>query len=433
MADVECIDLVESDMGSDSDHKIVEPKKRQREAKQVRQNKKTKPDQDQDQDPSFDSDHSVSSDSVVNSSDDDFLPDKETAVVHTSSRRVRHCREKSKVVAQTRQEQDKPKSRRRQDKRNGKEEDDADTLADESSSLRFRIRFALQAKEVMSEAEHDGDSDSEEEMNRNIKSTSTSPEMNRNIKSTSTSNNATLAAKTSYLKSLQTATEKRSYPLCDIPKHQTIATGRTIKPLRAWGGHWPPLREFMQNTIDHLGLMDGKTGRRRSIIDLRVTKGNEVAGVKEPLAKFEFLVGDEDICTITAAQDELIITQRYTFPIASRALDTGVPDTTKGMASSNQAGGFGDGFKTAAVALLANTKEFSSLKWYFNDTANTVDGQSIVWAFEGLTRQSIGTFAKCQVLQVRVVRIVRVRVRVKVWVRVRGDFGFGFGLGETLG
>jgi len=200
---------------------------------------------------------------------------------------------------------------------------------------------------------------------------------------------------TARLKSLQAATQKRSFPLSKIPPHQVISTGRTIKPMKAWKGHWPALREFMQNTIDHLGLMDGKTGRRHSAIDLRVTK-DEHGGT---LGSFHFTCGNENICTIDAFPDELVITQWYTFPIASRALDTGVPDTTKGMASSNQAGGFGDGFKTAAVALLANPKEFESLKWYFD-----AGGEKITWTFEGLTRQSIGTFAKCQVLQVRIDR-----------------------------
>ena len=59
---------------------------------------------------------------------------------------------------------------------------------------------------------------------------------------------------------------------------------------------------------------------------------------------------EQEVCKFIASADELVIEQLYTYPIASRSLDTGVVDTSK-TSDSNQAGGFGDGCKTADVAL----------------------------------------------------------------------------------
>ena len=39
-----------------------------------------------------------------------------------------------------------------------------------------------------------------------------------------------------------------------------------------WKGHWPALREFMQNTADHLHLLDGTTGRLDPALKLVVKK-----------------------------------------------------------------------------------------------------------------------------------------------------------------
>jgi len=207
-----------------------------------------------------------------------------------------------------------------------------------------------------------------------------------------------------YLKNLRASVKKRTFPLSQILKQETIATGRTIKPQKAWKGHWPALREFLQNTIDHLGLMDGKTGRRQACVDLHVHKPTGVSTTAtQELATFVFSCKDQDICKITAWKDELIIEQLYTFPIASRALDTGVPDETKtsssASSSNNQAGGFGDGFKTAAVALIANTKkdESTSLKWTFFAMKEQT---KVEWTFQGKVREKVATFAKCQVLEV---------------------------------
>jgi len=202
----------------------------------------------------------------------------------------------------------------------------------------------------------------------------------------------------SYLKTLQANVRKRTFPLSQIP-NQRVSTGRTIKKLNAWKGHWPPLREFLQNTIDHLNLMDGKTGRRQACVDLHVdrTRNND----NDLLTTFTFTCENQQVCKIKVARDEVTIDQLYTYPIASRALDTGVPDTTKSSSNSNQAGGFGDGFKTATVALIANAKkrDFTKLKWDFYALEEET---KIEWEFEGLTRESVATFAKCEVLQVNI-------------------------------
>jgi len=76
----------------------------------------------------------------------------------------------------------------------------------------------------------------------------------------------------SYIQNLEKNVQKRKYPLSKLSRREVIATGRTIKSLKAWKGHWPPLREFLQNTVDHLSLMDEKTGRRRACLDMEVAE-----------------------------------------------------------------------------------------------------------------------------------------------------------------
>ncbi len=196
--------------------------------------------------------------------------------------------------------------------------------------------------------------------------------------------------------------KKRMFPLSQLSQKEVINTGRSIKPFKAWGGHWPALREFLQNTVDHLHLIDGKTGRRKSCLELAITKSTS----GPPKTCFEFKCKNTIICNIMASQDEIVIEQHYTYPIASRALDTGVPDTTKCSNSStsnhnDQAGGFGDGFKTASVALIANSKknDFRKLEWQF---LAAKESTSVIWNFQGLTKESVATFAKCKVLQVEI-------------------------------
>ncbi len=210
-----------------------------------------------------------------------------------------------------------------------------------------------------------------------------------------------------YIQTLQNGVKKRTFPLSQIPKEEKISTGRTIKPLKAWKGHWAALREFLQNTIDHLHLMNGVSGRRQDCVQMNVTpKNRNSSGVNhgQDLASISFTCDGEDICRINISNDQVVIDQLYTYPIASRALDTGVPDCTK-ASSNSQAGGFGDGFKTAAVALIANSSknskknEFKSLKWTFYAMK---EHTKIEWDFVGSTREKVATFEKCQVLQVNI-------------------------------
>mmetsp|Transcript_24710 Transcript_24710/g.37307 ORF Transcript_24710/g.37307 Transcript_24710/m.37307 type:complete len:956 (+) Transcript_24710:69-2936(+) len=197
-----------------------------------------------------------------------------------------------------------------------------------------------------------------------------------------------------YLRLLRTNVQTRTFSLSDMPQRHVVSTGRTIKRMKAWNGIWPAMRELLQNTIDHLRLMD--RGRRRTCLDMSVSKTND-----DSTTTLSFACGTQDVCQFHVSPDEIIIDQWYTYPIASRALDTGVPDTTK-QQSSQQAGGFGDGFKTAAVALLANnSKDNPQLTWKFyvpNEKTR------IQWKFQGVTREKIATFAKCQVLQVEITK-----------------------------
>ena len=176
----------------------------------------------------------------------------------------------------------------------------------------------------------------------------------------------------SFMKELEKNVKKRRFSLSQIPKHQIISTGRTIKSLKAWKGFWPPLREFLQNTVDQLSLMDGKTGRRRSCLTMKASKSGHTSTIV-------FMCQEQEVCKFIASADELVIEQQYTYPIASRSLDTGVVDTSK-TSDSNQAGGFGDGFKTAAVALISNAKgkDFTSLNWFFYALEEKT---KISWAF----------------------------------------------------
>ena len=193
----------------------------------------------------------------------------------------------------------------------------------------------------------------------------------------------------------------------------TIPTGRTIRTMVGWEGHWPALREFLQNTIDHLQLIDPRTGRRRSCVELQVIPGATVLEESSDddeqhddtvVATFRFVLlqkglkdGDAVICTITAQRDCLIIEQRYTHPLHPRALETGVPDTRKqNTQNSSAAGEFGDGFKAGAVAILAQR---GSLVWHFYHS-----GQEISWYFEGQKQESVGGFDESELLFVRVGR-----------------------------
>jgi hypothetical protein len=80
-----------------------------------------------------------------------------------------------------------------------------------------------------------------------------------------------------------------------------------------------------------------KTGRRRSCLTKKATKSGHTS-------KIACMCHEQEVCKFIASADELVIEQLYTYPIASRSLDTGVVDKSK-TSNCNQAGGFGDGFK----------------------------------------------------------------------------------------
>jgi len=173
----------------------------------------------------------------------------------------------------------------------------------------------------------------------------------------------------------------------------SINTGRTIKPLASWSGLWPPLREFLQNTIDHLELFSA--GDLHPALTLEVRDGAQ-DGAGGSATTIAFVCGAEDVCVLRVRADELVVEQHHTYALHPRALDTGVHDTTKG--GDKTAGGFGDGFKTALVALLALPHgACRALAWDF-----FCGGRHVRWAFAGAQREAVGTFARSTVLEVTI-------------------------------
>jgi len=190
-----------------------------------------------------------------------------------------------------------------------------------------------------------------------------------------------------YLAARRACVKARRFNLRSVSSG-TISTSRTIKPMAAWAGLWPALREFMQNTIDHLALL-GADGRLNSALEMTTTP---VAGGG---VEVRFTCGATEVCAIRAAGDELVIEQAFTFPMHPRALDTGVSDRTKGGEAT--AGGFGDGFKTAAISLLSQPALGAHIEWWFE-----AEGACFHWQFVGAPRAAVGTFRASQVLEVHV-------------------------------
>ena len=199
------------------------------------------------------------------------------------------------------------------------------------------------------------------------------------------------ALQDAYLKERAAGVKARSFDLTSLPCEQTINTGRTIRTMKAWNTdearHWPALRELLQNTMDYMKLF--KNGQLNPAIQIK--RGND---------KIEFFCGQECVCRIsTPSNNELQVEQMYTFPIHPRALDTGVSDTSKGGADT--AGGFGDGFKSAAVALLAEDDK-CNITWTF-DTCSS----GITWEFGSCNRPAVGIIAESRILQVQANRTER--------------------------
>lgn len=169
---------------------------------------------------------------------------------------------------------------------------------------------------------------------------------------------------------------------------QTVDTGRTIRKQRGWDV-WAILREFLQNTVDHLRVIDPATGFRRS----------EIVISKTP-KKLVLSAHGTRLCTILVnSADKLTIEQHYTPALSTRALETGAHDVEKHAHGSVTAGGFGDGFKSAAQALLARRhgERYGTLEWTFEGT-----GTKVTWKFIGEARAQEGTFKQARVMVVHV-------------------------------
>ena len=136
-----------------------------------------------------------------------------------------------------------------------------------------------------------------------------------------------------YLRAREADVRARTFDLRQVVP-TTVQTGRTIKPMSAWCGLWPALREFMQNSVDHLELFKG--GGLNPAVLLRGPTARAGGGTE---LAFCCAAGGGDVLTIVCEDDELTITQRHTYPIHPRALDTGVADSTK--SGGKTAGGSG--------------------------------------------------------------------------------------------
>jgi len=189
-----------------------------------------------------------------------------------------------------------------------------------------------------------------------------------------------------YLRAREAAVKSCVFDLSKMPRGR-FTTARTVKAMSAWGGLWPALREFMQNTIDHLGLA-GADGLLHPALTLEHT------GLAPNDATLVFRCGEVDVCVIRIREDQLVIDQAFTFALHPRALETGVLDSTKGGAAT--AGGFGDGFKTACIALLAQPALSASVEWEFE----APNGQLLNWRFVAAARPAVGSFRASKVLEV---------------------------------
>ena len=195
---------------------------------------------------------------------------------------------------------------------------------------------------------------------------------------------------------------KKKLPIKQVPEHlrhlgkramtdvqntriekATVDTGRTLRALRGWD-LWAILREFIQNMVDHLQLIDPNTGFRR-------------AGLQVELRGTKLLITSRGIrlCTIKVMDaNHLSIEQHYTAPMSRRALETGITDLEKHASGNAMAGGYGDGFKSAAQALLAKHGE---LTWTFEGAP-----QRVKWVFSGEERAQESTFQKARVMVVNI-------------------------------
>ena len=201
------------------------------------------------------------------------------------------------------------------------------------------------------------------------------------------------ASAAAYVKARAADVRKRSFPLSAIATG-VVPCARTVKAIAQWAGLWPAVREFLQNTVDHLELL--VHGRLNPVLTLDRSDDPDTGAAT---LHFRLAHDGKDVCTIhVPSNDELIIEQAWTYPLHPRALDTGVNDTTKSCKGSKSAGGFGDGFKTAMVALIALPgSACEELTWLFRS-----EGRRIGWSFRGAEREAVGAFSKATVMEVAI-------------------------------
>jgi hypothetical protein len=156
-----------------------------------------------------------------------------------------------------------------------------------------------------------------------------------------------------FLRKREEALEDKKFDL--QYEDETVVTGRVVGACKDWEGTWPAIREFCQNTVDHLQLFDHTTGRRNKDVDLEIFHPRNPAGHRGaaddededkadkgaaktsdaqreqiPLVVFTFSCGDVVLCKITVmSEDELVIEQAYTCPLSRLMLYTGVKDKSK--------------------------------------------------------------------------------------------------------
>lgn len=141
-----------------------------------------------------------------------------------------------------------------------------------------------------------------------------------------------------------------------------------IRWVEGWQGHFPIIRELLQNGFDYLELLNAD-GTLRDEIRFEVTE-------KGDLTTIDFSIQDVllfcPIFSINVSKDEISFVQAYTYPLVMDVLTAGVEDLTK--KDSDTAGGYGVGFKDAARSLLDQGGEM-----LFDMTGG--DLERVTWSF----------------------------------------------------
>lgn len=187
-----------------------------------------------------------------------------------------------------------------------------------------------------------------------------------------------------------------------------VDTQRGLKKMEQW-----PLtavmREFLQNIVDHLHLRPttGTPVGLKAGLTLRWGEPTPEAGppgssIRWPWKKcLTVSCAGVWLLEIRLTDDRVQICQNFTFPLSLGTLRTSMADINKCQAGSNQAGGFGDGFKTAAAALLQEEQEGAELRWTWIPPGGS-DGECVVWEFFKERTPQQGSCAAQDVMKVHV-------------------------------